>query len=143
MENSNIPFRLKKLMQHFFLNQALFCEKCGIGAPNFSAVLNGRRPLGHDVANRIVLACGVDKRWLLTGEGEMFPKSKVEEPTDTYGGKLLPDEKANISDTVKTLAESNLELTRSNSELIIIIKQVVDDNRELGKKMENLRSNKK
>lgn len=34
-----------------------------------SAIISGRRPVGHDVARRISLAVGADPDWVLTGEG--------------------------------------------------------------------------
>ena len=75
--------RIKQLMQGMGLKQAAFAERIGIDASNFSKHLNGRLPLSENLINRIVVAVGASKEWLMSGEGEMWQ-------TGTSGTTLLP-----------------------------------------------------
>ena len=75
--------RIKLLMNSLGMSQGAFAERIGIDASNFSKHLNGRLPLGENLYNRIVVAVGASKEWLVTGEGEMWNTSASSSPIQT------------------------------------------------------------
>lgn len=64
--------RLKELMRILNLNQSQFAEKIEIEQSNVSKMLSGKRPIGRNIVNKLVLAFDINKDWMLTGYGEMF-----------------------------------------------------------------------
>lgn len=64
--------RIKQLMSSMGLKQAAFAERIGVDASNFSKHLNGKLPLSENLYNKIVVAVGASKEWLVSGEGEMW-----------------------------------------------------------------------
>lgn len=64
--------RIKWLMNNLGLSQTAFAERIGIDASNFSKHLKGKLPISDNLLNKIVVAVGASKKWLLTGEGEMW-----------------------------------------------------------------------
>lgn len=64
--------RIKWLMNNLGLCQTAFAERIGIDASNFSKHLKGKLPISDNLLNKIVVAVGASKKWLLTGEGEMW-----------------------------------------------------------------------
>lgn len=71
----NIPLRIKEIMSLKKLNQVSFSKKTGIAQANLSKILSGDRPCGEAIVNKIVMSLDINKRWLLTGEGEMTSES--------------------------------------------------------------------
>ena len=72
MSNDARITRLKQLMQSMGLKQAAFAERIGVDASNFSKHLNGKLPLSENLYNKIVVAVGASKEWLMSGEGDMW-----------------------------------------------------------------------
>ena len=64
--------RIKLLINNLGLSQSAFAERIGIDASNFSKHLNGKLPLSDNLFNKIVVAVGASKKWLLTGDGSMW-----------------------------------------------------------------------
>lgn len=64
--------RIKWLMNNLGLSQTAFAERIGIDASNFSKHLKGKLPISDNLLNKIVVAVGASKKWLLTGDGEMW-----------------------------------------------------------------------
>ena len=64
--------RIKLLMSSMGLKQVAFAERIGVDASNFSKHLNGKLPLSENLYNKIVVAVGVSKEWLVSGEGDMW-----------------------------------------------------------------------
>ena len=64
--------RIKWLMNNLGLSQTAFAERIGIDGSNFSKHLKGKLPISDNLLNKIVVAVGASKKWLLTGEGEMW-----------------------------------------------------------------------
>lgn len=67
--------RISEIMERENLNQTKFAERIGMKQQNLSRVLTGKVNIGDAVINKVVLACSVDKQWLLTGNGS--PRSDV------------------------------------------------------------------
>ena len=72
MSNDARITRIKQLMQSMGLKQAAFAERIGVDASNFSKHLNGKLPLSENLYNKIVVAVGASKEWLMSGEGDMW-----------------------------------------------------------------------
>lgn len=72
MSNEARITRIKQLMQSMGLKQATFAERIGVDASNFSKHLNGKLPLSENLYNKIVVAVGASKEWLMSGEGDMW-----------------------------------------------------------------------
>lgn len=76
MENNDILLRIRQLMKKLGFNISGFAKKIDVSQPNLSQILKGNRSCGDAILNKIVMATGCSKNWLLTGEGEMLPSSK-------------------------------------------------------------------
>ena len=68
--------RIKAIIKELNFSQNKFAEKIGMSSAVMSAILNGKRNLADGTIARIVARTGVNEKWLRTGEGEMFEKSK-------------------------------------------------------------------
>lgn len=64
---------INSLVEDSNLSRGAFADMVGIPRSNLSKILNGKYPCGEGVINKIVLATGVNKSWLKTGEGEKYP----------------------------------------------------------------------
>lgn len=71
-KDSDKLLRLKSLMRATGLNQTQFAEKINMRQNNLSEILSGKRSIGSNVINKLVISLGADLDWLLTGEGSMF-----------------------------------------------------------------------
>ena len=83
--------RIKQLMNSMGLKQAAFAERIGVDASNFSKHLNGKLPLSENLYNKIVVAVGASKEWLVSGEGEMWKShtSASQLPTVTVPSEVI------------------------------------------------------
>lgn len=77
---SDRKLRLMELMRTLNLNQSQFAEKIEVKQSNVSEMLSGKRPIGRNIINKLVLAFDINKDWMLTGYGEMFDSSRVSNP---------------------------------------------------------------
>lgn len=70
----NIAAELKTYISAHSRTQREAAQKCGISAPHFANLLNGREPIGYSAARRIAEAFpGIDPNYLMTGEGVLLP----------------------------------------------------------------------
>ena len=72
MTNEQKIERIRQLMNNLNLSQSAFAEKIGIDPSNFSKHINGKLPLSDNLLNKIVVAIGVSKEWLISGEGNIW-----------------------------------------------------------------------
>lgn len=77
---SDRKLRLMELMRTLNLNQSQFAEKIEVEQSNVSKMLSGKRPIGRNIINKLVLAFDINKDWMLTGYGEIFDSSRVSNP---------------------------------------------------------------
>lgn len=77
MQETDIIIRIKELMKIFDLTPTKFAEKVGIPQGNFSKILNGKRPCGESIINKIVLATGCNKLWLTNGVEDKSPSKTI------------------------------------------------------------------
>lgn len=64
--------RLGALLKTLGVNKSAFADASRINRSMLSLLLNDRRPLLRNMAERIANASGARVEWLLTGEGEMM-----------------------------------------------------------------------
>lgn len=103
-DSDAIAIKIGRELKAYFIRQGISQEQIanslGVTQQYISAMLNGR-PFGRNTARKWSKVFGFSTSWLLTGEGEMFTETymnengnKTEEPRSTYGekeitGKLL------------------------------------------------------
>ena len=74
--------RLKQIRSFFGLSQARFAKAINKTAGFISNVETGSCGLSDSTIDDISRVFGVDKVWLVTGEGEMFPPGSEKDPPD-------------------------------------------------------------
>ena len=80
--------RIKSVIEKENLTANKFAKSLGFSQGNLSDILNGKRPVPMSLIESIVSTYGVDKQWLLTGEGT--PQPPEPEPQDTMTLPLIP-----------------------------------------------------
>lgn len=128
----------------FIENQAhttrnAFSGKVGIASSNIGKMLNGIQPITRKTIHKIAVAYNLNEDWLLSGDGDMYASSKIEEQlpgsydeaaeyTVPYGqnpsamlSTRLVDE---IADTRKLLAEQLREHNKQFDRLLTIIEKL-------------------
>lgn len=93
--NGEMVSRIKMIMSHFGLNQKGLADILGTKQPNISTILSGKRTCDEGMVNKFVISLDINKKWLLSGEGEMLksniasqPESKNEDMEEYYTYKL-------------------------------------------------------
>ena len=77
MKQEEIIERLEMIREALGLNVTQFAEAAGISQGNMSAMLNNKRVIGEGIINKVCMELGVNKRYILTGEGNTFSDSIV------------------------------------------------------------------
>jgi hypothetical protein len=73
MDNERKALRIKEIMDYYGLSQTEMANKTGIGQSNLSGSLNGKRPCGLGLLNKIAISFpDINRNWLLYGEGTML-----------------------------------------------------------------------
>lgn len=71
-KKKDIRRRLKEARTVLDLESQVFAEKAGIDKKNYSSIETSERSVGDRVLRDITKAHGINLKWLMTGEGEMF-----------------------------------------------------------------------
>ena len=74
--------RIKIVYKDSKLNQADFAEKIGISRSGFQKIIHGDNGASEQTVRAICAEFGISRRWLETGEGEMYEEND----------KLTPEE---------------------------------------------------
>lgn len=74
--------RIKIVYKDSKLNQADFAEKIGISRSGFQKIIHGDNGASEQTVRAICSEFGISRRWLETGEGEMYEEND----------KLTPEE---------------------------------------------------
>lgn len=74
----DITLRIRQIMEYYNLSISETARRIDIAQSNLSAILSGKRPVGSNMINRFIITFEVSKRWLETGDGEMFIKNDKE-----------------------------------------------------------------
>lgn len=69
---TTVAERIRALMMQLGVSQREFAERISLDTSNLSKYLNGHIAISDALLNRIVVNLGVNKQWLLTGEGLPF-----------------------------------------------------------------------
>lgn len=116
-------------------NQQHLADLLNINKGTFSQILSGAiSPPKHFVEN-FANQFGIDKNWLLTGEGEMIQKEdkeKISEVNDPIVEYKAPSE---------TLIESQARLIRIQEQLVLNNTKLVDTNNKLAEQVIELCNN--
>lgn len=110
-----IAAQLKAYISGAAIRQKDAAEKCGISAPHFANLLNGREGIGFAAARRICDAFPeINQTFLITGEGELLkhgPESSRPAPA---------------ADELSSLREQLAQKTAENARLLGIIEKLTD-----------------
>lgn len=104
--------RIKKIRNSFSeygRTQETFANYLGIPKQNLSSYEIGRRTPSDAVIQLICEKCNVNKKWLLTGEGEMQISSTQEERYSLNVAKLQRADNETIIRWVNAIAETSPE----------------------------------
>lgn len=71
---SDMTLRLRELINVSGLNQTQFAQKINMRQNNLSEILSGKRNIGPNVINKLVISFGIDSDWFITGKGSMYKK---------------------------------------------------------------------
>lgn len=105
--------RIKEIRKSFpehGKTQASFAEFLGIPKQNLSSYEIGRRIPSDAAIQLICQKCGIDKNWLLTGEGEMKIEDRNDNRYFTNIGKLQRTDNETIIRWVNAIAETDLSV---------------------------------
>lgn len=69
---TTVAGRIRALMMQLGVTQREFAERISLDTSNLSKYLNGHIAISDALLNRIAVNLGVNKQWLLTGEGLPF-----------------------------------------------------------------------
>ncbi|GHV89910.1 hypothetical protein AGMMS50268_04130 [Spirochaetia bacterium] len=95
---TGIGERLKKLRFDLKIKQGEFAGRMGLSQGALSDFERETKPMAERYIKLICLEFGVNREWLLTGEGDMFVKKPEQDPppaltlVDSDGNPLKPDE---------------------------------------------------
>lgn len=81
--------RIRKIRKDAGLSQQAFCEKIGVRQQAVTNWETGQRQPSNPVIETICIAFGVNKGWLMTGEGEPYTKLNSEEALGVWIGEAL------------------------------------------------------
>lgn len=68
--------KLKKFFREKGITQEMISVKLGVDKALVNKLINGKKPFGKKTAKAWSDMFGISYSWLLTGEGEMLPKTK-------------------------------------------------------------------
>ena len=114
----NISKRLRKLLDLLGLKQSNFAEKLGISPAHVSKLLRG-----GNISPALIIAIScvfkVERRWLETGEGEMFrtPEGVIGETNFQEFVTLLKKDLSRIIDRNEKLIQENIRLRKMLAEM--------------------------
>lgn len=113
-----IAAQLKAYIASSSIRQKDAAEKCGISAPHFANLLNGREGIGFAAARRICDAFPeINPTFLITGDGELLKRGPR---------PAAVDRSASQADEISHLREQLAQKTAENARLLGIIEKLTD-----------------
>lgn len=84
----------KAIKDYFDKNGIVYkdvADKLGISSPTLSNMLSGRNPIGKGRATKLSNLYGFDLRFILSGEGDLFPKHPIHQEmrVTTNNGEII------------------------------------------------------
>ncbi len=121
--------RIKEVrkMSPYGKTQESFAEFLGIPKQNLSSYEIGRRNPSDAVIQLICQKCGINKDWLLTGEGEPTIEACQEERYAINIGKLQRTDNETIMRWVNAIAETKPELLTEIEKFMKKILEIEDE----------------
>lgn len=114
--DKDIGGRLLRLRNILNLDQTAFAEKIGIGRSTLSEYEKGTHTISKKTVDLIELKVGINRSWLLEGEGEVFVSDKYKQSDDI---KILDEQMPSYPQTtINKLVEQNSQLVKQVSDLI-------------------------
>ncbi len=109
---NTIGDRIKHIRKEILKNKSQkdFGDLIGLKANSVSCLETGTNNLTEQTANAICRECGINKDWLLTGEGEPTIEACQEERYAINIGKLQRTDNETIMRWVNAIAETKPEL---------------------------------
>ena len=131
MNDDNILLRIKELQSKLNLNNKQFSELVDVNKYNMSKYYSGTLKITKAVINSIIVNTGINKSWLLTGDGEMFKRL----PYPELG------EQTTAADSVPSYGykEKYYEVLEENRDLNIEIKSLRNTIEQLFREIDTLK----
>lgn len=140
-----IAQRLNNLVKDKGFSANEFAEFCGVSAPNMSGYLNGKRPLGIKIIDKIKeVIPDIDLNWLLYGAEavDLVNESNTvyctQNPVEKYIEGLVNARYEKVTSKIEYLEKqfkkdilelkTNIELSNEDSEMISKLKKIIDKN---------------
>lgn len=111
--------RIKQLRKELGLTQEKFGEKLGLKKNSISQIENGINSLTEQLLLSVCREFNVSKKWLRTGEGEMFIPVPEEDEVAAYVEDLLADNGENeLYNLIKSIMRTYNELSPKSQEVL-------------------------
>lgn len=112
--------RIRELRKMEKLSQTKFGEKLGVSKDVITNIEYGRVEPKQLLINYLCKTFNVNKKWLLTGEGEIYEISQEEDSL----GKALADISLSENEDLKNIAK---KLTQLNEDKLELINKLIDN----------------
>lgn len=112
--------RIRELRKMEKLSQTKFGEKLGVSKDVITNIEYGRVEPKQLLINYLCKIFNVNKKWLLTGEGEIYEISQEEDLL----GKALADISLSENEDLKNIAK---KLTQLNEDKLELINKLIDN----------------
>lgn len=143
--DKQIAERLTNLVKDKGFSSNEFADYCGVSAPNMSGYLNGKRPLGIKIIDKIKeVMPEIDLNWLLYGKSvsdfvnEDAAEYCTKNPVEKYIEDLIKERYKVITNKMEKMErqlkqdildiKSTLDVTDEDSEMIIKLKRIIAKN---------------
>jgi len=143
--DKQIAERLTNLVKDKGFSANEFAEYCGVSAPNMSGYLNGKRPLGIKIIDKIKeVMPDLDLNWLLYGKSisDFVNEDPAEycskNPVEKYIEDLVKDRYEAVTNKMEAMErrfkkdildlKSNIDISDEDSEMILKLKQIIAKN---------------
>ena len=104
----------KKITQHKFAIMA------GISPANFLRMLQGKQNITERTIDKICTGHGLNKDWLLTGEGDMFTGTHIEQHHNqaaAIGGDAITTDARTVEALIKMVETRDRQLEKSQQQI--------------------------
>ncbi len=108
MENDNVAFRLKSLIEKLGVTSSSFADKCGISRATLSQMLTGRNKKISDVILSQIHAAypAISIMWLLFGEGQEWTDPNPDSDADIPSSVAHNHENPEVTDDSSSFSDS-------------------------------------
>ena len=123
MEQKEIICRLEDYIEYdAIMSPTAFAIKAGIDPSGFSKMLKGQQTITIATLKKISTAFGLNLKWLMNGEGEMFPPAAAKNAAAEYS--YNENSNINDSDTINRLLSLLEEKDRQINQLLQVVSKL-------------------